>query len=79
MRKSGESFAFTTGTLEKDTHPYRHVKNTSSSRQSLPRQGLPGDCQDPESMEGEQRHVPVIWVPAIPAGMTLDLTIHYFV
>ena len=61
------------------------------------------DCRDPESMDGEQRHVPVIWIteylhvfcpagqlrcskiapgnfyPAIPAGMTLDLILHFFV
>ena len=60
----------TTGTLEKDTHPCRQVK----------KRRRPGrDCRDPESMDGGRRHVPVIWIPAIPAGMTLDLILHFFV
>ena len=57
-----------------------HLKRIRTHTGTLKIRRRPGrDCRDPESMEGEQRHVPVIWVPAIPAGMTLDLTIHYFV
>ena len=28
-------------------------------------------------MDGERPHVPVTWIPAIPAGMTLEVIIHF--
>jgi hypothetical protein len=35
------------------------------------------DCRDPDSKDGVQSHIPVIWIPAIHAGMTLNLIIHF--
>ena len=50
-----------------------HLKRMHTHTGTLRIRRRPGrDCRDPESMEGEQRHVPVTWVPAIHAGMTLN-------
>ncbi|MGH8556648.1 MAG: hypothetical protein ACRESZ_04140, partial [Methylococcales bacterium] len=45
----------------------------TSFRQSLPRQGMPGDCRNPVAKEGLQAYIHVPWIPAIPAGMTMLL------
>ncbi len=55
------------------THPIPH------SRQSLPRQGLPGVWRESSAMDGKRwdDHNITIhgnWIPAIPAGMTSSVS-----
>ena len=41
----------------------KHLKRKHTRTGKLRRRRRPGrDCRDPESMEGERRHVPVIWM-----------------
>ena len=57
-----------------------HLKRIHTHTGKLKIRRRPGrDCRDPESMDGERRHVPVIWITAIPAGMTLNLILHFFI
>ena len=40
-----------------------HLKRIRTHTGTLKIRRRPGrDCRDPESMEGERRHVPVIWI-----------------